>query len=562
MKKKLTGMLLAGWILGMPNTMAAPSIPGAGADAGVQLNQTMDYLERMRVQQQIEDDIARNGAQIEGVEAPAPSEQDMDISFQLNRLETDPSQVLTDAELDAIAADYIGKKVTVSDLYKIVDRINELYTNKGFLTCRAFLQPQTIEGGHVKITLIEGKTGTEKVINNQSTKEEYITNRLHLREGEVANINTLNKDLLLFNATNDVQLRIVMEPGKQEGTTDYIIEAYEPKRENWTLFTDNAGSYSTGEWRGGLFYNQRSLTKIRDSLTLGLIGSNGTNAGSLLYSRPVGRSGAKLNFSYSSNGVKQTRNNALTEVNGHASSFSLGYVQPLAINTKLRTELSLDYNHQQSASDFLVHNSDVRFNIANDTIDDVSIGFAMTNYGTSHVFYQKHSLVLGRSKSSPAAFPSFSKSYQYYKLTGLYQKSYKGGQLLSSRLDAQWSGRDNIVSARQFFIGGMNSVRGYKENYMGGDSGIFWNLEYSVPLTKDRKTSSYFFFDMGRIFGESAESNGEDRDLSSIGFGVKSTAWKNTYVNLSLGIPLKRNFAAKAEKVSSFRVNFMVSYQF
>ena len=69
----------------------------------------------------------------------------------------------------------------------------------------------------------------------------------------MANINTLNKDLLIFNATNDVQLRLVMQPGKAPGTTDYVIEAYEPKKQNWTVFTDNAGSYSTGEWRGGLF---------------------------------------------------------------------------------------------------------------------------------------------------------------------------------------------------------------------------------------------------------------------------------------------------------------------
>lgn len=568
-RKLLTGAVLTGWMLGLTPAMAAPPTPTPGelaaarsANPGVQLNQTLDYMERMRVEQQIEEDKARGRSAVEGIETQKPAEQDIAVSFKLNKLETDPSRVLTDQELDAITTEYIGKEVSVSDLYKIVERINELYTQKGYLTCRAFLQPQTIQEGRVKITLIEGKTGDTMVNGNRTTKEKYITNRLHLREGEVANINTLNKDLLIFNATNDVQLRLVMQPGKAPGTTDYVIEAYEPKKQNWTVFTDNAGSYSTGEWRGGLFYNERSLTKVRDSLSVGFIGSEGTKAGSLQYSRPVGRSGSKLNFSYSLNSVKQTKNNSKSEVNGHASSFDVVYIQPLVINAKARSEMSLEYNRQKSSSDFLAHTANVRFNIADDTIDDVSLAFAMTNYGKSHVFYQKHSAVFGHSKSSPSAFPSSSQSYGCYKFTGLYEKAYKHGQLISSRLDAQWSGKDNIVSARQFYIGGMNSVRGYKENYMGGDSGLFWNMEYTVPLTKDRKTNGFVFFDLGRVCGESAESNGDDRDLSSIGFGVKSTALKDTYTNLLFGIPLRRTFNAKAERVSAVRVNFLVSYQF
>lgn len=559
--KLLTGTVLTGLIMG--NTaMAAPLIPAADTNPGVQLNQTLDYLERMRVERQIEEDRARTKTEVEGTGSEKQPEEHVDVSFQLNKVETDPSEVLTDSELDAVTAEYLGQKVSVADLYKIVEKINELYTDKGYLTCRAFLQPQTIKDGCVKITLVEGKTGATTVINNKSTKEKYITKRLHLREGEVANINTLNKDILVFNGTNDVQLRLLMQPGKEPGTTDYVIEAYEPKTQNWTLFTDNAGNYSTGEWRGGLFYTHRSLTKVRDNLTVGVIGSHGTLAGSFLYGRPVGRSGTKLNLSYSTNRVRQTKNNKLSEVRGGAGSFNIGIVQPWVTSTTTRSEVSFEYNHQKSKSDFLAHTTDARFNIANDTMDDFTLAFALTNYGKSHVLYQKHSYVFGRSKSTPAAFTSSSQNYGYYKLTGLYQKSYAHGQLLSSRLDAQFSNRDNIVSSRQFYIGGMNSVRGYKENYMGGDSGLFWNIEYAVPLTKDRKTNGFLFFDLGRVFGESAESNGDDRDLSSIGFGVRSTALKNIYANLMFGFPLRRTFNAKDERVSAVRVNFMISYQF
>lgn len=568
MKKKIfAGVLAAGLLSCMAPAMAAPLPAGAqdalNNNAGVQLNQTLDYIERARVEQQIEEDRARARAQVEGTAAPEQVQQGEVLTFTLNKLETDASSVLTDAELDEIASAYVGKEIAVSDLYAIVGKINELYTAKGFLTCRAFLQPQTIKDGTVKITLIEGRTGNESVLNNKTTKAKYITNRLHLREGEVANINELNKDLLIFNATNDTQLRLVMQQGEKPGTTDYVIEAYEPKKQNWTVFTDNAGSYSTGAWRGGLFYTDRSLTKVRDGLTVGFIGSEGTKAASLQYSRSVGRSGAKLNFSYSTNGVRQVRNNKESEVRGHAQAFNLAYVQPWFINAKTRTEASLEYSHQTSASDFLAHTGGgARVNIADDTVDDVILGFAMTNYGKTHVLYQKHSYVRGHSKSSPTAFADSSKTYGYYKSTGLYQKAFKHGQLISSRFEAQWSGSDGVVSARQFYLGGMNSVRGYKENYLGGDSGFFWNAEYTVPLSKDRKTNGFVFWDCGRVYGESAESNGAERVISSMGLGVKSTALKNTYATLLIGFPMHRDFATKAERVSAARVNFMVSYQF
>lgn len=68
--------------------------------------------------------------------------------------------------------------------------------------------------------------------------------------------------------------------------------------------------------------------------------------------------------------------------------------------------------------------------------------------------------------------------------------------MLSARLDAQWSPDDYLTSAEQFYIGGMYSVRGYEESYLGGDSGYSASLEYSVPLDKAKTTSAFAFLTM------------------------------------------------------------------
>ena len=72
---------------------------------------------------------------------------------------------MTREELDATAAEFIGKAVSVKDLYTITERVNKLYEDKGFLTCRAFLGEQQIINGVVRITLVEGRTGNDYSTN-------------------------------------------------------------------------------------------------------------------------------------------------------------------------------------------------------------------------------------------------------------------------------------------------------------------------------------------------------------------------------------------------------------
>lgn len=526
-------------------------------DAGIQMNRMRNYLERERVNRQIAEDRAatKNKVESEAAKQAAPGEV---ITFELKKIVTDPSAVLTDAELDTIIKPYEGKQVQLNDIYAIVDKINALYNEKGYVTCRAFLPPQTITEGTVKLLLVEGRTGTAAVSGNKYTKAKYITNRLHLTKGEIANIKQLNKDLMLFNATNSTQLRIMMKAGAEPGTTDYEITAYEPKRDTWTIFEDNAGSDTSGQYRTGLFFNTKSLSGNCDALSLGTVISEGTKAANVMYSRSLGRSGTKMNLLYSTNAVKTVKGEFADKIKGHANSYTIGFIQPILVNETTRTELSLDYNRQNSKTDWLIP---IRFNIVDDKVQDVTLGYALTNYGASHVFYQKHSYVRGYYKKEAdmgtGAEPS-SSHFGFYKFNALYQKLYKAGQMWNIRADAQWSGDEGMVSSRQYYIGGMYSVRGYKENYLGGDSGFTFSAEYAVPVI-NRNTNAFGFFDYGHVYSN-AQSDEQKDVLASVGLGVRSTINQNLSASLILGIPLQRHFMT--EDVSKTRLHFIVSGQF
>lgn len=557
----VTGLMVS--ISGVGMVEAAPEIP-ADWNAGTQLNRTLDYLQKEMEARRIEEGREKSKNKIQADKRQQADEQGTVATVALKKIVTDPSKVLTEAELKEICGAYENKDVTIKQLYEIVDKINALYSKKGYLTCRAFLTQQTIADGTVKITLIEGTTGNVEVVGNKFTKAKYINNRVRLARGEIVNVNELNKDLLWFNATNDVQLRIVMQAGKEPGTTDYVLQAYEPKKDSINVFIDNNGNESSGQYRFGTFYTVKSLSGNRDALTVGTIFSKGTKAVSSMYNRSIGHSGTKLNAQYSSNSVHVVKGDAADlGVKSHSNSFGIGVVQPWIVNEKTRSEATFDYGRQNSKTDFGT-NSSLRNLYVDDTVNDATLGFNMTNYGKSHIFYQKHNLVWGGGKSmiknDDTGREYDTKNYFYYKGLGLYQKAYQHGQSILVKTEVQRSSNDYVPSSRDFYIGGAYSVRGYKENYTGSDSGLSFSAEYAVPIVKDRTASAFTFFDYGHTYGEGAQSDNARHVLASAGIGVKATIAKKYFASVTLGCPLRRDW--EINKPSKTRIHFNVSGQF
>ena len=139
----------------------------------------------------------------------------------------------------------------------------------------------------------------------------------------------------------------------------------------------------------------------------------------------------------------------------------------------------------------------------------------------------------------------------------LYQKLFPSGQQWTLRLDGQLSGTDYLPAAELFYIGGLYSVRGYKENLLAGDSGVFASAQFSFPLTKSRKWKGFAFLDGGKVWGDSAYG---DQDLAGVGVGVADEINKHTSFNVALGFPLIKT--VNGEEQSRARVHFSINSAF
>ena len=557
-ERKLTVMLMAALCFsGGTVALAAPPPPPVNPrdDAGLEMRRQREEAERERLRQQMEEDRKKQDEKVQGnTETPA-STGEAEVKFVLNKVTIDESAIIKTDSFNEITEPYLGKEVSLADLSNIVEKINAIYAAEGYATCKAYLPQQTIENGHVHIALIEGKTGEVSISGNKHTKESYIRNRLPLRSGTVQNFNELNKKLFRFNATNDARLGITVKAGKVPGTTDYEIVLQEPKNDVFTLSVDNSGGSNNGEWREGFYYTNRSLSGRRDSLTASYTRAKGLNSVGLNYATPVGRQGAKLFFDYS------TSTNELIEgsmrnlkSNGHGWYLGAAYLQPLILNQTTRTEAKIGVYRQNSQTDM----QDGAVPWLDSWANNLYLSFAMTSYGKSSAFYHQHYFGIGHANAYQANTGTYAKKdYSLYRLNSLYQKSWQNGHMLTGRLNLQWSGVHDLPSAEQFFLGGLNSVRGYKRDLVSGDNGMTFSAEYAIPLNRKRTASVYGFFDYGTIMGDTAY---DDHVLTSVGLGLRGNIKQAIYMDLSIGFPLEKDL--NGSQVSKTRIHFGMNAQF
>ena len=537
-------------VLGSPLLVSAAAMDIRNNDPSVQMERNREEMERHRFQEQIEEDLARRKIKVETKDTESDQKMAAEVTFRLKKVVMNPSAVLTQEELDKITVPYLDQEIAMKDLQEMTEKINQLYSEKGYMTCKALLPPQRIHAGEIRVRLVEGRTGNVIVSGNRYTKEGYVKERFSLKKGEIARTTDLNKELQWFNGTNDAQLRMMLRAGTEPGTTDYEIVVYEPQNQTVTLLVDNGGYETTGVVREGLFYNMRSVSGIRDSLRANYLHSLGTNSWGVGYTLPLNRKGMKLDFDYSGNTTKVKKGDFRDwGIKGHAAAASMTLRVPFKVDENNRHEVGLQFLYQKSQTDLGTNIPGARVTLTDDSVRRYSPYISFIHYGDSSVFHHKYSVLFTDRKNVDGV----SETPQIYQASFFWQKRYHGGQSLQAQLDGQWTWKDRLSSSDRFYIGGVNSVRGYEESFLSGEKGFVGSVSYNVPLNKKKTYRFYTFLDYGIVKGDSVL---EDHVLASGGVGFSAT-YRNFSAGLSLGIPFRREFMG--EKVKKGRIHFAVT---
>ncbi|OYV46009.1 MAG: hypothetical protein B7X10_05260, partial [Burkholderiales bacterium 21-58-4] len=98
----------------------------------------------------------------ETVPAVPEAEQGV-LHFEIVRYVMDGATLLSQAELDAAVAPYVGKNKDFSDVERALEAVEDAYAKRGFSAVRVLLPEQELEKGTVHFRVVESRFGTVTV---------------------------------------------------------------------------------------------------------------------------------------------------------------------------------------------------------------------------------------------------------------------------------------------------------------------------------------------------------------------------------------------------------------
>lgn len=488
--------------------------------------------------------------------------QDIDTKgVFVNSIEVAPSSVLSQEEVNQIIQPIVGKNVFISDIQNVIDQLNNLYAEKGFVTAKAFLPEQTVENGHIYIELIESKVGNVSVEQNKWTRTKYITDRVEQKPGELFDIVELEKDILDFNRYNEgVNLTANLTAGTQPGTTDIQLTAHENIPFHVVGIMDNAGRYQTGRLRGGAMIYADSLFHNRDRLSLGSYFSGGAISPFADYNFPVNKKDGRVGFMYSSTFAK-IKWGPLEPLDLKSKSYiySLYYSQPLVRKPGFELKSYAGLNYKRARTSIL----DDWMDLGVDEITSADIAFNIRKDTKHGIWYANQGVSL--------AVPIFDSQSSYVKINGGAIRLHDFSHGVIGQLKANYQvipNNKHIPYLDQFQTGGLATVRGYSEGILMGKNGYYTSAELMFPLMPREITSprsgekipfvgkyvkGAVFADHAGVFPNTSEDiYGGSYFLMSLGMGLRVQLPGDLSARLYWGYPLINNAYEADRKYGRF----------
>lgn len=460
---------------------------------------------------------------------PLLPEEQGGMRFQLKSVVLEGNTVIQTAELQAAIAAELGREVDFGGLRAVINKISQLYRERGYVFARAALPAQDIVGGVVRVVVLEGRYGQIRgVLNGQPTDmaDAYLSG---LRTGDVIEARSMERAALVLMELPGYQMAPVIRPSEAVGAGDLEFVIRETPRYSGSLRLDNHGGDSTGAHR-----LLASVARYRnfvpgDQLQLDALVSDGrTELLNAQYSRPLGGQGLRLSagWSHSAYRLSGVTNFNDGEFRGSSEVLTLGLAYPLVRDR--RTSVTLHaavvlgrYQNVRPAVDNEHYASTaLPISLRFSRLDDVAGGGTM--FGAVTVTSGR---ISDRANYfSPATLGSFS------KLAVDVVRIQRLGDRFSgyARLTSQFSGNP-LDSSERISAGGANGVRAFPAGEGSADRGVLAQLEvrYQTPFAG---LQPYAFLDTARMTTLSAEGSSK-RGLTGHGFGLR---WQNPRLSADL----------------------------
>lgn len=171
----------------------------------------------------------------------------------VRRFEIGGNTLVAGEELLALLRDFTGRTVSFAELQAGIGRLTARYRERGYLLARAFLPPQEVVDGVVRVQVVEGELETLELMENTSARLRPGLARSAiaplLARGPQLRQRELERQLLRLNDLPGVRTLAVLDPGSSVGRVALKLALEEEPVFAAEWGVDNHGSRYTGEWR-------------------------------------------------------------------------------------------------------------------------------------------------------------------------------------------------------------------------------------------------------------------------------------------------------------------------
>jgi hemolysin activation/secretion protein len=479
-------------------------------------------------------------------EIPLTPPTELGVKVNVKRVEVLGSTVFSPQELEAAVASFIGKEATFEELLAIRAAITHLYTDQGYTTSGAFLPAQDLTDGVVKIQVVEGAIEKMEIEGLTRLRSAYVRSRLNLATQTPVNLRRLEEALQLLQLNPLIKaVQAELSTGTAPGLSVLTLNVKEAQPYTAAFTVENRDSPSVGEIRGTAEIAHNNLLGFGDRFSFNYGVSPGINTYNLGYEFPVNPRDGTVSISYGSSSSRIVEQPfADLDISADAYNFSLGFRQPIVRTPKSEFTVGVSLDLRQSQT-YLFENLPYSFSLGPDNgkskLTVLRLNQDWINRSTTRVLAARSQFSLGlnalgatdNETGVDGQFTSWLGQFQWVEALGV-------NTIFLARAAAQFS-FDSLLPIEQFSMGGVETVRGYRQNQRVADNGIVSSLELHYPIIRQPDGMGTLlltpFFDMGTVWNNQGEIP-SPRTLASVGLGLRWQWNPHFSARLDWGIPL------------------------
>ncbi len=512
----------------------------------------------------------------EGVEVEPSSMQNApsgaeNIKLNLEELQIEGVNIYKEEDIEQIYKSKIGSNISLADIYVIASDLTNKYRNDGYILTQVIVPPQTIEGGTVKLRVVEGFI--DQIIIEGEERESVVKQirklAENLRQNNILNAKILERNLLLINDLPGITARSILSPSKtQTGASDLTIiidrDIYEAE-----ISFNNYGSRYLGPYQASFSDAANSWLGLNERIAGQFVISGDKDRadellfGSVSYEQPISNSGTKISVVGSITSTEPGYDLKQFDVKGQSKFLSTTISHPFirSRTTNISARATFDLRSVNSKNNLEPTRRDrVRSLRAGATIQFMDSLFGV-GVNAIDIELSKGFDLFGASSQGQANLTRAKGNPRYSKVEIQAQRL----QRISPKVNLLIAGQGQLsatplLSSEEFGVGGTNIGRGYDSSEIIGEDGIAgkvelqWNQPRKIKYLQNYQLTS--FFDTGRVWNQDATTSAAKREsLSSFGFGINADITKKATANFAVAFPLTRNVDTKESRDPRYYFN-------